>query len=283
MKKLFKKFVSMITVVCVVSVFSMNMVYAEAITTNNNTLDENSVTQMTKSLSEDNVLIDETCVDDTASFLYNTMDAITAVDANEDGTPVLNVKFGGVEGTIAIEKSNQEGTVLSVKEGTKHNVISIDDTGNLYVNGDKACMVYNDEETIELNHSVSNTTKCPYGKSSDYTKGVTSGKKVGYVNLTSGAVTLGAIAFGIVLAAFNPPLFATVAATIVSGVITYWATEKINPKYVSVKKWEYHHKTKGFNVKTGMSVVKRKIKLYPTKNYQGKAKFTKVSYRVFKY
>lgn len=37
MKKLFKKFVSMITVVCVVSVFSMNMVYAEAITTNNNT------------------------------------------------------------------------------------------------------------------------------------------------------------------------------------------------------------------------------------------------------
>lgn len=62
MKKLFKKFVSMITVVCVVSVFSMNMVYAEAITTNNNTLDENSVTQMTKSLSEDNVLIDEDSV-----------------------------------------------------------------------------------------------------------------------------------------------------------------------------------------------------------------------------
>jgi len=191
------------------------------------------------------------------------------------------VEYGNTEGKITIKEAEYEHIALEIKEGRKENIIAIESDGSVFVNGEEAQFYPEEDNEILLDKAMYNTTKCPYGSASAYTKKTIDGKKVGYVNLTSGAVTLGAIAVGVVLAAFNPTLFATIAATVITGVISYWATEKLNPKYISVKRYEYVHKSKGWQVKSNMATEKRIFKLYPSKNYMGKSKNTKASWRVY--
>lgn len=281
MKTLLSKVISYLCVMCLLFSVSVSSVSADSSgQSTEQFLSDKAVIEAVCAISEENNSIDEQYAEEVSLFLCDTMDNISSVDEDKDGKPKLEASFGEVEGSITIEQANSSGTVLQIEENEKHNVIEFSDTGEVFVNGERVQFEYEDGEA-SLDKSIRNTTTCPYGKAADYSKVTVSGKKMGYVNLTSGAVTLGAIAVGIILAAFSPPLFASIAGTIIVGVISYWASEKLNPKYISVKKWEYVHKSKGWQVTSHKAVEKRKIKLYPSKNYSGKSKYTKVSYRVY--
>jgi len=280
LRKKCKKMSCLICVFCLIIASANITAYADT----SEGLSERSVMKEVEKIadeaSEANPNIESDMVDDAALHVLSAMDAVTNVEQDEDDCITMEVELGEIDGEVTIVEANVEGTVLEVNENEKKNTVSVDNSGNIFINGSLAGNTYDESEEISLDAKGKcfNTTSCPYGKSSDYTKTVTSGKKMGYLNLTSGAVNLGAIAVGLVLAVWNPPLFVTIAGTIITGVIAYWASEKLNPKYISVKKWEYYHK-KGQYV-SGRYITKREIKLYPSKNYTGKSKYTKVSYRV---
>lgn len=175
------------------------------------------------------------------------------------------------------EQGNQ---ILNITEGEKHDVLTYQPSGAILLDGEPviietfesvASSEQLESEIIPLGgHRIYWKESAPYGQNSDYSKlSGTTKKKLTCskpIKEATVATIVSIICVGLGLA--TAP--ATAIGFIATALISWFGRNDPAGKAWSMKDAKYVHKTKGFNVKSDMSVYKHVFTYYGNADYTGK-------------
>ncbi len=206
-----------------------------------------------------------------------------------------NFEEGKVVSVIKTYINDGGNQVLDITEGEKHDVLTINSDGSLYIDGKK--VIIEDDETESLSlinppistmgaHRVYWTNTPPYGSASDYSKLDHSGRKSlvceKFIKDLTISATIELIGAGLVSLGIAGAWTAELFKECAKAIINWYKEQSPKGKALSLTFNRYVHKTKGFFVSTSKGVDKYKFYYFGTKNYE-KLIGTDVKYQVFSY
>lgn len=220
-------------------------------------------------------------LNDVYKIYENNCDTISLI-SSEKNQLVYDVTNETENGEIIIfhitaSVDNNGHQTLDILENGKRDIVTIDSAKNIYIDG-KLVEIENvegneisaSEIVLMGGHRIYWQKTAPYGKSGDYTKiSSTVKKKLTYTKPLKDA-TVGALVSLICIGLGLSSAGSLAVGFIASGVISWFGRNDPAGKAWSLKDVKYVHKSKGFNVKSNMSVYKHVFTYYGNTNYTGK-------------
>lgn len=207
-------------------------------------------------------------------------DLVTLVSETENrliyDVQIKDIDGGVINSEIEATINAQGNQVLDITEGEKREIVTIDSNRNLYVDGELVKITdlensINGSEIVTMGaHRIYWQETAPYAKGSAYTKKHGTVKKSLEYTKPLKDATASALVSIIVLGLGLSGAGSIAVGFIASGVISWFGKNDPKGKAWSVKDVQYVHNTKGFTVKTGMSVIKHNFTYYSNTDCTGK-------------
>ncbi len=233
-----------------------------------------------------------TCCKENVTEEGLTLDAVyNMYDSNSKDASLISVEENKYIYEIQNETDNGEvitshissyvdtdgAIVLDISENEKQEEVRIEKNGSIYVDGERVIIESvgsieesTDEITPKAGHRIYWQTGAPYGKSSDYSKYSSKVQKSLKYSKPIKDATIAALITVIGLGLGLSGVGSVALGFVASGLISWFSSNKPSGRAWSILDKKYVHKTKGFNVKSNMSVYRHQFTYYGNTNFTGK-------------